>query len=564
MLTSLRIQNIAIAENLEIDLSAGLNILTGQTGAGKSIILKSIELLTGRKTSANIIRAGGDKAVVEGLFTLSPELRETLKNEFEELDEFLADDEQELLIRRILDKSGRSKFYLNGSLFTHGVISRISPFLIEITGQHDQQNLRFSNYHREILDGFGTPEKLLKEVHAAFSAYKEKHDLYKKLVDSKDELILKLERLKNDHAELVKLDLTNGEKDKLESEIERVKHFDKIRLGLEEANSYLENDDTGLTPYNLISKVYSTLSPLARFDDSLNNCLETAQQTLTCLSELGSQTEDLLQSLDFDAEKFDESKIRLGLIKQYERKFNRDSESLIEYTRQLEDEINSLESNFLDEKSIAEEVNRLKAALQILEEKLTLARVQSSKKLNSKVLSDLKELDMPKARFEIKISKKESSSNGADDVTFMFSANPGENLQPLETVASGGELSRIQLILKSLSSSNRNMSLQVFDEIDSGVSGAVSQSVGEKLLSLAKNSQVIAITHSAQIAALADHHLLVEKEVIGERTFSKISLLNKESRLNVIAAMLAGKNVTKEFLNSAAQLLEIRSEKNLS
>lgn len=565
MLSSLRIQNIAIAENVEVELDSGLNILTGETGAGKSIILKSIELLSGKKASANLIRSGADKAIIEGIFLLPQNTVKELCEHFDELSEILdikETDQQEVLLRRIIDKSGRSKFYINGALFTQGVISNLSPHLIEITGQHDQQNLREANYHRELLDGFGTNPSILSQVKEAYSKYKSKLDYLEELKNSKEMISYKLDKLKFEQEEITKLSLKKGEKEQLEQEVEKVKHLDKIKLGLEEVVSILESQSSGSkSVYQNISKVFTIISNISKYDPELDNCLQTAQQSLTCISELSSQSSEMLRSLNFDSRGFDNLQSRLGDIKQLERKYKKDSEELISYLDSINQQIADIEGNSLDEKKIEQELSTLKLELNKLEEILTESRKKTAVKLTSEVSKDLKELNLPKARFAIEINKKASSSNGADEVVFQFSANPGEALQALEKVASGGELSRIQLILKSLSKSSNIKALQVFDEIDSGVSGAVSQSIGEKLLKLSTKSQVIAITHSAQIAALADRHLLVEKEVIKDRTYSKVSELKENRRIDSIAAMLAGKNVTEDFRKSAAKLLEIKSEK---
>lgn len=578
MLSNLRIQNVAIAENIELELHPGLNILTGETGAGKSIILKSIELLTGKKTQGSIVRSGSDKAIIEGLFHLSSKEIEKISREIEEFSELVSD--SEVLIKRVIDGTGRSKYYLNGSLVTTGTISHICRYLIDITGQHDQQNLKDTSYQRNILDAFGTPPALLEKVAATFSAYTEKNTLLKNLEKSKEQILFRIEKLQFEKKELQELALRKGEKEELEQELDKVKHLDKIKLGLQEVLSLLDNKyhaqkmdpakRTNISSYDALSRTCTILSQLSQYDSEIENSYNTALQAMHCFNELLSQIEHIHSNLQFDSFDYDKKQTRLTHIKQIERKYRKESQELIAYLEEIKTELSNLESNTFDEKKLHTECIRLRNELTELEQTLTQTRKDSAIKMGKLVLDNLKEVNLQKARFEIHVLQKESTSHGANEIIFNFSANPGETLQPLEKVASGGELSRIQLVLKSLNVKNAKedspqrsfqTSLQVFDEIDTGVSGAVSQSIGEKLLTISKQNQVIAITHSAQIAALADTHIYVQKEVHNERTFSRVSYLDKNQRIDVIAAMLAGKNVTSDFKKSAEKLLEIRSKK---
>jgi DNA repair protein RecN (Recombination protein N) len=563
MLSTLRIENIAIIDELELDFSKGLNILTGETGAGKSIILKAISLLSGKRTQGSIIRHGAEKAKVEALFILSKSLQEKLSSNFEEVADVL--DGDELILKRMIDKSGRSKFYLNGSLFPVGTIAQIAEYLFDVTGQHEQQNLLSPSSHRDILDAYGIPKILLDDVETAFYEWKHYHDLLLNLQESRQEQILRTERLRTEQEELEQAAIKKGEKNSILDELSKLQHFEKIQISLSEVLSLFEGSpNTGLdsspTLEDSLNKISTLLEGAKKHDQTLQPVCDLLEDALAQFGEVKLQTEDYLQTLSHDPEHYETLQIRLGELNRLERKYKISTDELATYLATIEKEISDFDSGVFDEDQIKKNLEEKETILKKYEEALRAERIKAGKQLSKEINNGLQELQLKKANFSISVNKSSSSSKGADAIQFLFTANPGEPPQPMDKVASGGELSRLLLLLKSISSAAKSACLQVFDEIDVGVSGAVAQIVGEKLLSIAKDSQVLIITHAAQVAALAETHIVISKEVKKDRTFSKAKILNEAERMEVIAGMLAGKEVSKEFLLSAKELMKARDK----
>lgn len=560
MLSTLKIENIAIIDSLEIDFSKGLNVLTGETGAGKSIILNSISLLSGKRTNNSIIRNGTDKAKVEAIFIIPESIQNELRQTFEELEDAI--DSEELILKRIIDQSGRNKYYVNSSLVPLGTASQIAKHLFEITTQHEQQTLLSPGSYREIIDNFGVPRELLASVASRYSEWHNLDSRLKTLSSSKQEQLIRIERLKLEYEELKSSCPKKGEKNEILDEIGKLQHFEKIQNSLSQFISIFEGSEfsersTESLESNL-SEAANHLESAKNYDNSINSIFELFELGMTQLLDAKMEISSYLHSFNFDPEHFEMLQGRLSEIKQLERKYKREDESLISYFHEIEKEISEFDGGAFDEDKLKKLCEEKKFELSTLEKELTNIRKQVSEKLAKEILKGLKEIQMNKAKFEISITAADSSRNGADHVQFMFSANPGEPLRALDKVASGGELSRILLILKSSHKASNSTLLHVFDEIDSGVSGAVAQIVGEKLCSISKNSQVLCITHAAQVAALADAHFLVSKEVSSGRTYSKIKNLNENERTNIIASMLAGKEVSKEFLLSAKELMKAK------
>jgi DNA repair protein RecN (Recombination protein N) len=560
MLSTLIIENIAVIESVEIEFSRGLNVLTGETGAGKSIILNALALLTGKRTNGSIIRHGAEKAKIEALFILPQSVKQELLESFEELADSLHE-EDELLVKRVLDQSGRSKFYINGSLFPQGTVSQIARHLIEITGQHDQQHLLSPSSHRAMLDSYGVPETLIQESAHAYDTWHHYHTLLVSLRETKHEQSIRIERLRHELEELTEANLAPGEKDALLEELARLKHFDKIQhalttfLGLFESSG-LEDKGSGMSLEEVLHAASSSLAEARAHDQALESACSLFESACTQCNETKLEIESYLHSLTHDPEQYEALQVRITELNQLERKYKKDIPQLLHYLDTISKEVAEYDAGEFDEEKITATLQEKHKTLLSAQKKLTAARTDAAKKLAGAINQGLKDLQMNKAEFNVTVEAAEPSRSGADTVRFMFTANPGEPLQSLDKVASGGELSRILLLLKSTIRSSENVCLHVFDEIDAGVSGAVAQIVGEKLLSISNNSQVVIITHAAQVAALADTHFLISKTVKEGRTFSQVAPLSTDRRTEIIAGMLAGKKVSKEFLLSAKELIK--------
>ena len=554
MLSTLRIQNVAIIESLELEFSKGLNVLTGETGAGKSIILKSIELLQGKKANAGLLRTGTDKAFIEGLFILSPTTKDVLTNLSEELSDVL--DSDELVVKRVIDSSGRSKFYLNSSLSTAGLVSQLMETLISMTGQHEQKSLLSSANYRIILDSFGVDKKLIAENKEAFQLWKKETDLLEDLKNRREILEARIFRLKSEKEELSKIKLKSGERDELEAEVLRLQSGDKIKQCLDECMEALEGGPPGTSLLDKFGKLSLRLEQALKYDTNLQSTFSLIESTRTELDEIRININDYASGIDHDGRKFDKLQERLTELMRLERKYQKSTEELVTYFDKICEELDQFEGGAFDEKLIEEKIKKYKLDLTAKETLLREDRKKVAKKLEKAVLTGLKEVGLTKAQFEVSVTEGPSTSNGADKIEFMFTANPGEKKRALNEVASGGEISRVLLVLKSVSPTAQDALLQVYDEIDVGVSGHIAEVVGEKLKAISKTGQVLAITHSAQVASLADTHILIGKEVNAGRTYSRAQILKEDDRLEAIASMLAGKDVSSEFRESARKLLK--------
>lgn len=553
MLSTLRIQNIAIIDSLEIEFSKGLNVLTGETGAGKSIILKSIELLQGKKANSGLLRTGTDKAFIEGLFILNKATKDTLTNLSEELSDLI--DSDELVVKRVIDANGRSKFYLNSSLSTAGLVGQLMETLISMTGQHEQKTLLSGSNYRIILDSFGVNKQILNETKEAFHLWKKETDLLEDLKNRREILEARIFRLTAEKEELSKLKLKSGERDDLEAEVLKLQSGDKIKQCLDECMDALEGGSPGTSLLDKFGKLSLRLEQALRYDTSLQPTFDLLESTRTELDEIRININDYASSIDHDERKFDKLQERLTEIMRLERKYQKSADELVIHFDKICEELAQFEGGAFDEKLIEAKIIKYKEALLKKETTLREERKKVAKKLEKAVLAGLKEVGLIKAQFEVTVDAYLSSSHGADKIEFMFTANPGEKKRALNEVASGGEISRVLLVLKSVSPTAQDALLQVYDEIDVGVSGHIAEVVGEKLKAISKIGQVLAITHSAQVASLADTHILIEKEINSGRTFSRAKLLEKEERLQAVASMLAGKDVSEEFIESAKKLL---------
>ncbi len=554
MLALLRVENLAIVRQAEIEFTPGLNVLTGETGAGKSIILKAINLLSGQRASTDIVRNEAERCTVEALFDVSESTRHRLIELADEMESLLVD--EELLIRRIVERSGRSKVYINGSLSSISLLQRISSALIDITGQHQQHTLLSATNHIHLLDEFGVPESLREDTSAAFQLFaKARHDL-KTFLSDREEQQRHYQRISVEFEELSEAELQPGEREGSETELARLSNVETLGQEASECLELLEDSEHGLE--DRLRMLQTGLERAAKLDPTLKEAQQFADAASVQISEAKIVLEDYAASLEADPLRLEHLRERIALIARLERKYSQSGDSLIELRDKLALEIAELEGGGLDEKKLREREDQAREALSLLEKKLTEKRLAIAKKLSTAVEKGLKDLSMKRARFKVEIEPCDSGPNGADKVSFTLAANPGEPFRALAKVASGGELSRILLVLKTLLNERYGPQTQIFDEIDTGIGGAVAQVVGEKLREAASRVQVILITHAPQIAALAESQFLVSKSASKKSTESKIELLSEKERVTQIASMMAGKNVTAQFEESAKELLSLR------
>jgi DNA repair protein RecN (Recombination protein N) len=554
MLAVLRIENLAIIDETEVEFTPGLNALTGETGAGKSIIFKSIELLSGKRSSSDIIRAGADRCIVEGLFILNDTIRESLSAHSEQLEEFAA--EEELLIRRVIDKSGRSKIYLNGNLSTATILQQVSRCLIDVTGQHQQHTLLESSSHRSLLDEFGVAKKSLDAVAELYATFSAAERELKRFQENSQEQRAYYERIRIEHEELESASLQEGERALAEEELERLANFEGLTAKLSECLELLEGDQGSIE--SPLRECLHLLQDCLRIDSTLQEATSLVESAVVQLEESRLSVNEYMARLESDPGRLEELRERIAEIAKLERRYQRDLSGLIIYRDSIAEEIANFEAGGLDEQKLRERRDAARKSLDSAESALTAERKLAGERLSKMVVKELAALNMKRARFSVEVSEGTSGPQGADKIEFTLAANPGEAFRPLAKVASGGELSRILLVLKTLLNETKSAATQIFDEIDSGIGGAVAQVVGERLLELAQHRQVFLITHAPQIAALADTQFEIQKSTNSSRTSSTIKRLSREERVEHIARMLAGKNVSSQFEDSARALLAIR------
>ena len=554
MLSLLRLKNIAIVSELEIEFQPGLNVITGETGSGKSLILKGLELLRGAKGSADLIRTGETKGEIEALFVLDPEMRERTVNELHEhydwIDEVFCEDE--IVLRRVIDTSGRGKITINSRLSTRAELEAVSSALFDITGQHSQQRLLDKKFHLHCLDQFGVSRNLLLQTKKLFSSW---NDVRKRLEKARLDASSNqenLRRLKFEVEELAEAGLQENEKEKLESQVKRASSVETLSSGVAEILSQLEGEadlEGGL------DRLTGNLSKLRRLDNSLEVADSLAESISVQLGELRTELEHYLAKLEIDPEQLESFRSRLSQLSKLERKYTKSIPELVSYLLEAKRELALYEGGAYDIDLLVKQEAEEKALLSVVEEKLTKNRFSVSSLLADEIEKRLALLEMKRARFSVQISPGKSSEHGADAVEFLLAANPGEPANPLAEVASGGELSRVLLVLKTLLNEQTTPVLQVFDEIDVGVGGATAQVIGEQIKMLSKRFQVLVVTHAPQVAALADTHFVVSKELSESRTNVALKTLNVEDRVMEVARMLAGKDVSDQFIRSAEALI---------
>ena len=550
MIQQLVIKNFTIIDDLTLDLFDGFNVLTGETGAGKSIIIDALGLLLGDRASSSLVRKGAKKAYIEGVFTLNLELKKKI--------EVILDDEIDntLILSKDIYEDGRSISKVNGRNTTLNIIKQISQLMIDIHSQHDNQFLLNAKFYLNLLESFGNNKHLeIKNSYLdLYNDYLVKNKKYEEILNahfSEDEVDFIRFQVK----ELEDLNLQEGEIEALEAEQKRINAFEKISLHSKEAIDALESDQGALNSLYYAKKAIESLQNY----DEFKEYVEPINDLYYKCDDLLSNFKDTYNSLDFDERRLDEIQNRLFQINKFKRKYGKDYESinnaLIELQEKLAiyEEHEILLSRYEKEKDLAY-VKALEKA-----KELTSSRKELAKLLENKILIQLKDLYLENARFNVDFKTSVNLYNeGLDKIDFLISMNPGQPLNSLSKVASGGEISRLMLGLKVIFSRYFNISTVIFDEVDTGVSGKVARAVGLKMKELADNIQIIAITHLPQVASLADNHFHVSKVAENDSTHTIVTKLSKDQQVQEIAKLLSGDEVTKGALDNAKELIEAK------
>ena len=552
MLIQLNIKQFGIIESATIELKNGLTVLSGETGAGKSMILAAISQLSGQRTSTSYIRYGEEKASVEWVFDF-PKNKEVI-NIFKDLD--LDFEDEVIIIRRDIYSSGKSVCRINGTIVNLSTLKKVAVYLLDMHEQHDNQILLVEKNHLNLIDSFNKEE--IKKVR---TEYKEKYKEYKvvtekieNLKQQESDILQKVDFLKFQYQELTQMKLKKDEDISLEKDIDYLENFEKVNTL---AYSITDGIDGEYGILSKLAEIKSNLGELSRYNSNFEEKYEEITNLYYILDDLKYEVSSYTDDIEYDEEKLDRLIFRMDKIKNLEKKYSRSLNNLIIFREEIKEELEELENyeeNY--DKYIVEQKNIL-AELKSLGDKLTTIRKKTAQKLESLIQEELKFLYMDKSTIKVDFKDKEYASDGKDDVRILISANLGEPLKSLSKVASGGELSRVMLALKIIFSRSIEATSIIFDEIDTGVSGRVSQRMAEKMYQLGVGSQVLCISHLPQTTALADTNLLISKEVIDKRTLTSIKELDRQQKIEEVARMISGDKMTRLSEEHAIEMLKL-------
>ena len=547
MLKTLEIENIAVIEKASVDFSAGLNVLTGETGAGKSIVVDSINAILGERTTRELVRHGADYAAVSALF------ENVNKSVLEALIEmgFEADEDGSILLYRKISSQGKSSCRINGMPCTVSILKNIGSLLVNIHGQHDSQSLLNPELHYRFIDLLADDESVFSDYRTAFKEFISVRRKLKSLNEDEETKERRLELLNYQINELESADIQPGERDKLTSRRNEIADLENIRSALMDAVYVLGGDDEfgGITGY------LNDITAKLQQSESLNEPAENAAGILDSAEALKQDLENRLESLDIEPQELENIEARLDLLYKLSLKYGSSEEEMLSALEDMKKQRDEILFADKELERLSEEYDVLLEKAVSAAERLSEYRKKTAAKFEKEVCQSLSFLDMPSIKFIVDFKKGKLSSTGFDDISFYISTNPGEPPKPLSKIASGGELSRIMLAIKNIIAGHDTVGTLIFDEIDTGVSGRASRKIGLKLKSVSKDTQVICVTHSAQIASAADTHFLISKHVSDGRTFTDVKPLDFEGRKHELACIMGGLEISEAMLSSAEELL---------
>ena len=555
MLLEISIKNFAIIEAISLNFEKGMTVLTGETGAGKSIIIDAMNMMLGARATTDVIRHGAPKAEIEGLFSV--ENSHALQMIFDEQGIELGD---EIIIRREILQNGRSVSRVNGQMVNLSVLRSIGQYLVDIHGQHDQEELMRPQLHIQMLDGFGDAGFLeLKQAYQTnFDAYRKMRKQLLEIKKNQEEHKARIEMLEFQMAEIESASLQPGEDLKLNQERDKLLNYKNIADTLTNAYTMLDNEE-----FSSLANVRSAMNDMESLEDydaEYREISSSLSESYYVLEDVTKRLEDIIEDLDFDGNRLMQIESRLDLIHAITRKYGGNVDDVLMYFAKITEEYNLLTGNHLSSDDMEAELKKLEVSLVDLATKLASARHNLAQQLEIEIQQELKDLYMDKARFQVQFTKGKFTREGNESVEFYISTNPGEDFKPLVKVASGGELSRLMLAIKSAFSRKEGKTSIVFDEVDTGVSGRVAQAIAQKIHKIGQNGQVLAISHLPQVIAIADYQFFIEKISNDHSTVSTVRLLTVEERVEEVAKMLAGENVTEAALSQARELLQSKEK----
>ena len=563
MLKELRIKNYAIIDELSIDFKAGLNILTGETGAGKSIIIESLGLILGERASDESIRSGEDSAAVEAVYDISK-----IKNIKEKLSESgIETENNELIIRRQISRSGKNRSYINNSAVNLSLLKDIGDMLVDIHGQHEHQTLLHPENHSIVLDLFGNILPLREKCRENYSNLQNLQREVNELINKERERVQKIDLLNFQKEEIDKAELNTDEDEELKREKNLIQNAERLHRYATESYDILYSSEGSVT--EKLNTVITAIGELSRIDSSTEKILNDGREVLFQIEDLASRIRDYSDKIEFNPNRLSEIDDRLAEITALKRKYGANIEDILNYRKKIDEDLEILSKSQERMDRLTTEIEKLKKEMEDTLMKLAREREKASDRFESMIEKELKELKMEKVRFKVNFSYEDDDSSfikykeksvklfpeGIGKIEFFFSPNIGEDLKPLSKIASGGELSRVMLSIKNILTNKDSIPVLIFDEVDAGIGGGVAEVVGEKLKKVSKGRQVFCITHLPQIASRADTHFQIAKKTSNGRTITSIKELKGEERVEEIARMAGGKIITDTVRRHAEEMI---------
>lgn len=546
MLRELSIENLAVIEKAQVSFGDNFNVFTGETGAGKSILIGGINAILGQRTAKDIVRTGENKAVISALFDdLSAEVLDTLS-------ELGIETNGELLLSREIFADGRSTARINGRTATASMLKTVGSLLVDIHGQHENRILVSNDNQRDILDKYGKITEKHEPYRAAFKEFAAVSKKLKSLLDDEKNREFRIERLSAAVEELSSLNLEKGSGEKLERELARIQNNVIIRKALWEAYSCFASESEPAA-VDMLQNAAATLERIADTQPQAGVLAERISNVIPELEDISSEIYSL--SGDDDENLETELSEKVSALKHAKRRYGMDADELVDYLEQCKSELAEISGADTQIEELTQRKHELAEKVKQLAEEISDLRKEAAKRLSDEICEQLKFLDMPNVRIIFAVNPDKITINGKDSIELLISANAGEELRPLNKIASGGELSRIMLAIKSVLAENDNIPTLIFDEVDAGISGRAAQKVGIKLYETARRRQVLCITHLAQIASKADTHLLIEKQTENERTFTHITELSRDGRIKELARIIDGSGTGERSLAAAEEML---------
>lgn len=552
MLKELYIKNVAVIDEATIDFEKGFNVLTGETGAGKSILIDSINMVIGSRSSKDIVRTGTEKAIVNARFEVSS------KEILGKLDEFgIEAEDGELILSRQITAEGKSTCRVNGMMLPLSSVREIGELLVDIHGQHDNQKIMNKANHINFLDSYGEYDDIKEKYTCLYHKYRQIIKDIESLNTDKEEREHKLDLLRFQIQEIEFAKLKSGEDEALEERRNFLVNAEKIASGVQNAYEELYGSEYQTSAFDLIMKAVKELEFVSEYDEKLNSYSQRLSSAMAEIEDITAELKGFIDKTDYSQEELDSVEERLNLINNLKRKYGRTIEDINNYLEKIRLECENYSSSEESIEKLLIEKQEIESVIDKSSKELSLKRNNAARELESKIAKELSELDMPNVKFIVNVNNVDYNLNGCDEVEFLISANLGEEPKPLNKIASGGELSRIMLAIKTVMTDKDSSETMIFDEIDTGVSGRAAQKIAEKIAGFSGGCQVFAVTHLSQIAAMADTHFLISKESRDDKTYTSVTPLDKQGRIYELGRIIGGVSVTETTLKSAEEMLEM-------